>query len=80
MNTPRPNEPVSQACLRTETATRLYEKTLDIIEKEYDPENPNFNITRTNLIGLYEKCKEAGGAEFQTIQHIEKRLKMKYIY
>ena len=40
-------------------------KTLGIIEKEYDPENPNFNIIRTNLIGLYEKWKEAGGAEFQ---------------
>jgi hypothetical protein len=68
------------ACLRTETATRLYEKTLDIIEKKYDPEYPDLKITITNLIGLYEKWKEAGGAEFQKIQHIEKRLTMKYIY
>jgi hypothetical protein len=59
LNTPRPNEPVFQTCLRTETATRLYEKTLDIIEKEYDPENPNFNIIRTNLIGLYEKMERS---------------------
>jgi len=49
LNTLRPTEPVFQACLRTETATRLYEKTLDIIEKEYDPEYPDLKITRNNL-------------------------------
>jgi tetratricopeptide (TPR) repeat protein len=42
-----------------ETAIDLYEKALDIIEKEYGPDHPYFKITRNNLLGLYEKMERS---------------------
>jgi tetratricopeptide (TPR) repeat protein len=42
-----------------ETAINLYEKALDIIEKEYGPDHPYFKITRNNLLGLYEKMERS---------------------
>jgi len=59
-----------------ETAIDLYEKALNIIEKEYGPDHPYFKITRNNLIGLYgENGEKLAELSFKLVgKYVEKML------